>query len=239
MDNNNDFCKMQNWYPALSGNTFLTSFIKLQPEEVEALADGAVSGPIAYNVIKRMKQPMHYIPGNCFVSVDTCSPTDTERFKSKRGAVHSAQSAWNFLAMSKKVRTAAIKKEVSNICIRPFRRMNQTREFRLFIYKGELTAMSQYWLVRHFRRLESIKEQLWDHVNEFFEEISWNLPAETFVMDIYITSSKKILILDLNPWDGETDPLLLGRWDRDWTEKAGIVLMPPPTKIFGNVNVSF
>jgi hypothetical protein len=236
---NNDFCKMQNWYPALSANTFLTSFIKLQPEEVEALADGAIGGPIAYNVIKRLRQPMHYIPGNSFVSVDTCSPTDTERFKGKRGAVHSPESAWRFLALSKKVRQAAAKKEVSHICLRPFRRMNQTREFRLFIYKGELVAMSQYWLIRHFRRLEGIRDKLWNHTNAFFKSISWNLPADTFVMDIYITSSKKILIIDLNPWGGETDPLLLGRWDRDWGQKDGLVLMPPPTKIFGDVNVSF
>lgn len=236
---NNDFCKIQNWYPALSGNTFPTSFIKLQPEEVEALADGALDGPIAYNVIKRLKQPMHYIPGNCFVSVDTCSPTDTERFKSKRGAVYSPESAWNFLAMSAKVRKAAANKEINHICMRPFRRMNQTREFRLFIYKGELSGMSQYWLTRHFRRLEGVKEKIWEQVNDFFNEISWNLPADTFVMDIYITSSKKILIIDLNPWGEATDPLLLGRWDRDWTQKKGLVLMPPPTKIFGDVNVSF
>ncbi len=236
---NNDFCKIQNWYPALSGNTFPTSFIKLQPEEVEALADGAVDGPIAYNVITRLRQPMHYIPGNCFVSVDTCAPTDTERFRLKRGAVYSPESAWTFLAMSNKVREAAAKKEVSHICMRPFRRMNHTREFRLFIYKGELSAMSQYWLLRHFRRLEGIKEQIWEQVNEFFEEISWNLPAETFVMDIYMTSSKKFLIIDLNPWGKGTDPLLLGNWDRDWTKKKGLVLMPPPTKIFGDVNVSF
>ncbi len=236
---NHDFCKMQNWYPALSGNTFLTSFVKLHPEEVEALADGAIGGPIAYNVIKRLRQPMHYISGNCFVSVDTCAPTDTERFKSKRGAVYSPESAWRFLTLSRKVRQAAAKKEISYICLRPFRRMNQTREFRLFIYKGELVAMSQYWLIRHFRRLEGIKNKLWNRANKFFNNVSWNLPAETFVMDIYITSSKKILVIDLNPWGEETDPLLLSRWDRDWTKKEGIILMPPPTKIFGDVNISF
>ena len=236
---NNDFCKLQNWYPELSGYTFLTSFVKLQPEEVEALADGAVGGPIAYNVINRMKQPMHYMPGNCFVSVDSCAPTDTERFKAKRGSVHSPESAWRFLALSSKVRKAAAKKEVTNICIRPYRRMNQTREFRLFVHEGELVAVSQYWLIRHFRRLEGIKDKLWNHLNNFFNSISWNLPAKNFVMDVYMTSSNKILIIDINPWGGDTDPLLLSRWDRDWSKKIGIVLMPPPTKIFGEVNVSF
>ncbi|MDD5728431.1 MAG: hypothetical protein PHV59_07715 [Victivallales bacterium] len=235
----NEFCKMQNWYPELSGYTFPTSFVKLQPEEVEALADGAVGGPIAYNVIRRLKQPMHYITGNCFVSVDTCAPTDTERFRAKHGSVHSPESAWHFLALSSKVRKAAARNDVSHICLRPFRRMNQTREFRLFIYEGGLVAMSQYWLVRHFRRLEGIKDKLWNHVSEFFKTISWALPEGNLVMDIYVTSSRKILIVDLNPWGEGTDPLLLSRWDRDWDKPAGIKLMPPPTRIFGDVNVSF
>ena len=58
-------------------------------------------------------------------------------------------------------------------------------------------------------------------------------------MDIYITSTNKILIIDLNPWGEGTDPLLLSRWDRDWSKKEGLILMPPPTRIFGEVNVSF
>ena len=73
----------------------------------------------------------------------------------------------------------------------------------------------------------------------FYNSIAWALPKENLVMDIYITSSKKILIIDLNQWGGDTDPLLLSRWDRDWSKKEGIKLMPPPTKIFGDVNVSF
>jgi len=31
----------------------------------------------------------------------------------------------------------------------------------------------------------------------------------------------------------------LNTWDRDWNEVAGIQLIPPPTKISGEVKVSF
>lgn len=233
-----DFCRTPVWYPTLAAYTFLTSFVKLEPEAVEALAQGSRKGAIVNGVIERLRQPMSAITGNCFVSVDQAAPTDTERFQGKRGAVHSPESAWRYLAESPKIRAAAEKSEVEFICIRPFRRMNQTREFRLFIKDGKLSAMSQYWLVRHFRRLEGIKEELWRKTEQFVKSISWLLPEKTLVIDIYLTSDDQILIVDLNQW-GKSDPKLLHTWERDWDTPAGIVLMPSPTTISGNVNVSF
>jgi hypothetical protein len=235
----NDFCRTPVWYPVLAGHTFLTTFVKLHDDEIKALADGKSEGKSVADVINRMRLPMNSIPGNCFVSVDTVSPTDTERFKGKRGAVFSPESAWFFLAKSQKVRTAAAAGQVEYVCIRPFRRMNQTREFRLFIHNGKLSAMSQYWLIRHFRRLEGIKKNLWKKGETFFEKIAWALPVKNLVMDIYLTSDGDILVIDINPWGKPTDPLLLRTWDRDWDQETGIVLMPPPWKISGDVNVSF
>ncbi|MFA7230309.1 MAG: hypothetical protein WC071_03470 [Victivallaceae bacterium] len=234
-----DVLKTPAWYPALASHTFITSFVKLHDKEIKALAAGEENGKKVSDIIERMRLPMYSIPGNCFVSVDTCSPTDTERFYAKRGAVHSPESAWKFLAKSEKVRRAAANGEVEFICIRPFRRMNQTREFRLFIHKGELKAMSQYWLIRHFRRLEGIKKDLWKKACKFVDKVAWMLPSDTLVMDIYLTSDDNILIIDLNAWGEKTDPLLLRKWERDWNKEVGIILMPPPWKISGDVNVSF
>ncbi len=216
----------------------MTSFVKLKEAEVEALAQGETRGEAVSDVIERMRRPMDAILGNRFVFVDSAAPTDTERFTDKRGAVHSPESAWRFLAESYKIREAAAAGNVEYICIRPFRRMNKTREFRLFIYNGELSAMSQYWLIRHFRRMEGVKEEFWQKALKFVEDIKWALPAQTLVMDIYCTSDENILIVDLNKW-GACDPKLMHNWDRDWSTPAGIVMMPAPTMISGNVNVSF
>ena len=170
---------------------------------------------------------------------DCCAPTDTERFELKRGAVFSPESTWKYLALSGKVRQAAAEGKAEYICLRPFRRMNRTREFRLFIRDGKLNAMSQYHLIRHFRRLEGVRNSFWEQAADFVDRIAWLLPLKTLVMDIYFTSSGKILIIDLNPWGEPTDPLLLQSWERDWSVPAGIVLMDPPTRIYGDVNVSF
>ena len=58
-------------------------------------------------------------------------------------------------------------------------------------------------------------------------------------MDVYFTSANEILILDFNPWGEPTAPLIMKTWDRDWSEEAGINLIPPPIKVGGDVNVSF
>ena len=241
MDEKN-FCRMVNWYPFFAGKTFMTSFVKLRSEAIQALANGETEGSEGSAVdltIKDLRKAMSLISGNSFVSVDLCSPTDTERFETKRGAVYSAESAWFNLASSTKVRQSAAAGEVEYISIRPFRRMNRPREFRLFIKDGKLKAMSQYYLIRHFRRLEGVKNNYWEMAKNFVDEISWNLPIKDIVMDIYFTSNQEIYIVDFNPWGNPTDQLMLNSWERDWSEEIGIILMPPPMSISGDVNISF
>jgi hypothetical protein len=109
----------------------------------------------------------------------------------------------------------------------------------LFIWEGQLSAMSQYHLIRHFRRLEGVKESYWQLADKLVKDIIWRIPVKTLVIDIYITSSKSVYIVDLNPWGGDTDPLLLRTWERDWSVPAGIQVMAPPTAISGDVKVSF
>ena len=117
--------------------------------------------------------------------------------------------------------------------------MSKPREFRLFIYKGRLSAMSQYWLIRHYRRIEGYRKKFWDKAELFVSEISWLLPHHTMVMDIYVTATGRIIIVDINRWGEPTSPLLLKTWDRDWSIPAGIVLINPPVTIRGEINVSF
>ena len=233
-----EFLRMPVWYPVLASYTFLTGFVKLPPEGVSALAQGDTTGAAARAMLAAMRPVLASIPGNAFVGVDRCSPTDTERFFLKGGAVFSARSAWFFLANSEKVRNAALAGEAEFICLRPYRRITKPREFRLFIIDGELLAMSQYHLIRHFRRLEGIKTKLWKQAQDFIKSIAWQLPEGRLVMDIYFTASGKILIFDLNEW-GKASPLMLRTYDRDWYQNQGIYLMPPPLTISGDVNVSF
>lgn len=236
-------CLLQNWYIQLSNYTLPTNFIELKSSEISLLSGSDLETEDAEKIekalLKRLDFAMRQYSGSCFVTTDYCAPIDTERFASKRGAVHSATSALKYLRKSEKVVHAAKCGDVKYLCVKPFRSFNQTREFRLFVHDGKLRAMSQYNLVRHFRRLEGIKDKYFSLAKDFIEDINWLLPAKNIVIDIYITSNDKILIIDLNEWRGSTNPLLLHSWDQDWDVELGILLMRPPMKIKGDVNVSF
>ncbi|MBE6384964.1 MAG: hypothetical protein E7048_04765 [Lentisphaerae bacterium] len=230
-----NFWLLPQWYPQLAAHTFITTFVPLPKDAIALLKAGELDDldeeeRIDTLMIEELRQPMAEIPGNCFVCVDSCAPTDTERFRAKGGAVYSPRSAWQTLRQSEKVRKAAQEGLLTSICLRPYRNMTSAREFRLFIKDGKLKGMSQYHLTRHFRRLEGIKETLWSRCQLFINAKSWRLPKEPLVMDVYFTSNyERIMIVDLNPWSSETDPKLF-KWDEDWDSVPGLRLMKAPAE---------
>jgi hypothetical protein len=216
---------ISNWYLTLADYTFPTTFVKLREAEVQLIADDVRDGEEVKSLIKRIGNAQKAFSGGTFISADILSPTDTERFKHKGGSVHSAQSAWNNLVNSDKVRKAAANKEFEYICVRPYRNMTHPREFRLFIYEGELKLMSQYWLTRKYYRLDSKKKLYWDKAKALVEEISWLLPSNNIVLDIYFTSKEEIMLVDFNKWGEPTRPLLAESWSLNWEQEHGLKLL--------------
>ena len=224
------FWLLPQWYTGLAAHTFITTFVPLPKDAIALLQAGELDDldeeeRIDAMMIEELRQPMAEIPGNCFVCVDSCAPTDTERFRAKGGAVYSPRSAWQTLRGSEKVRKAAQAGLLTSVCLRPYRNMTPAREFRLFIKDGKLKGMSQYHLTRHFRRLDGVKENLWGRCQLFVNAKAWRLPKEPLVMDVYFTSNyERIMIVDLNPWGGETDPKLF-KWDEEWENVRGLRIM--------------
>ena len=218
---------ISSWYSTLADYTFPTTFVKLKEDELDLLANAVTEESEVYNVLNRISKAQGAFSGNTFVSGDTVAPTDTERFSFKKGAVYSAESAWRNLTESSKIRTAAKNREFECICIRPYRNMTHYREFRLFIFDGKLSLMSQYWQTRHYHRLDVKKDFYWAKAEELVDEISWLLPSETIVLDIYITSKDQMILVDFNTWGAPTSPLLAESWDIDWTKEHGIKIISP------------
>ena len=213
------------WYATLADHTFPTTFVKLKESDLELITNGIKESKEVDSLVIRIGNAQSAFYGATFVLADTVAPTDTPRFADKKGAVHSAQSAWNNLVLSSKVREAAKRKEFEFICIRPFRNMTYQREFRLFIYGKTLKRMSQTQLDRPYRRLTSKKDFWWGMANELIEDISWLLPDKNIVMDVYFTSKDEIIILDFNKWGSPTDPMLAKTWNLDWDINYGLKLL--------------
>ena len=94
MSDNQDFFRTPVWYPVLAEYTWKTRFLRLEPEELELLSAGKTRddeaplySPVAKNLMHEMEVHLSDIPGNAFVFVDNCAPTDTERYAGKGGAV--------------------------------------------------------------------------------------------------------------------------------------------------------
>ena len=229
---------VSNWYPSLSAFTFPTQFVQLRSAEIEALVGQRLEGPEAGAVLVRLQNCISQLPGAVFVSADVCAPTDSPLFGTAP-SVGAAATAWRMLSSSPKVRTAFQNGLTRRLAVRPYRRMNRTREFRLFFHQRVLRAMSQYNLDRHFARLAGRQEMLWEAGRAFAADIADFLPIETVVVDVYLCSDGHFLIVDLNAWGPPTDPLLFKTWERNWAEDAGLRLMPKPVRMTGDISVSF
>lgn len=225
------------WYTSLGDYTFPTVFVKLAKSEKSVLTSTSTDSNNLEALASRIDRVIASLPGACFVGLNTCSPDDASTFQRKKSH-SSGKTAINLLKNSSKIQTALSEDQDSTLAIRPYRRMDKTREFRLFIYDGKLSGMSQRHLIRHFRRLDSKREEYWNKASAFFEEISNLLQIENIVIDIYFTSDGKVLIVDMNKW-GECDPLMFRKWDREWNEISGLKLMSEPIKLNGDVKVSF
>ena len=229
---------ISDWYKDLGQFSFPTVFVALRSSEIEALLEGDDGGNDARQAIARVQQAIHDLPGSAFVSADVCAPTDSEKF-TKGASVSYGRVAWRLLAASAKVKEAFRNGQTRHLAVRPFRRMNKTREFRLFFFGRKLVGMSQYNLERHFGRLAKREKELWRRAQKFASTVADFLPLDNVVVDVYFTSDDRVLIVDLNPWGPPTEALLFRTWDRDWEGDPGIKLIPRPLKMKGEISVSF
>ena len=225
--------KISEWYPLLGHMTFPTVFIGLSEEESQVISKGESNAALE----ERVTRAIASLPGSCVVGMDDCMATDSALFQ-KSKSLKSGKLALQHFAESAKVKES-IDTGVRTLAVRPYRRMDKTREFRLFVFKGQLTAMSQRHLDRHYKRLEARRDLYWEKAKNFTEEVVSYMGEGNYVIDIYFTSVADILIVDFNDWGEPTLPLLFKKWDRDWSNEEGLKLMPEPIKLGGDIKVSF
>ena len=235
---------ISDWYDSLGAYSFPTIFIRLTPAEREALLADQRASTAAAAVMQRLQEAIATLPKlpgfpySAFVGADVCSPTDSALFQPGT-SIASGTEAWELLATSAKVQAAFREGRTQRLTVRPFRRMDKTREFRMFFRDGKLLAMSQYCLERHFRRLEGRKTEIWERGLALATVMKPFIPATPFTADCYLKADGEMLLVDLNPWGPPTAPLLFLNWDRDWEKSGGLKLIPPPITMGGDVKVSF
>ena len=226
------------WYTSFGNYTFPSSFIRLNESEKDALLNKDTSSKISRSVIDKLDYVIDHLPGSCFLHADSCAPTDSAKFKASDFSVKKGQTAWEILIESTKVVSAFKSSETERLGLHSYRRIDKYREFRAFIHGRKLITMSQRYINKHVSKLNGRESEIWQLAQQLFENCSDFLPFEDIVVDLYLTSTKRLMILDMNEW-GKCDPLLLKEWDQDWSAVSGLKLVPKPLKLSGDVSVSF
>lgn len=230
--------RISDWYSDLGEHSFPTLFLRLGDAEAEALLAGAEADRASAELIGRLQKALRAFNRSAFVGTDVCAPTDSPRFRPGRW-VSFGRTAWRLLSESVKVCEALRAGHTDRVIVRPFRRMDRTREFRMFLYGRRFAGMSQYRPGRHLSAIAKRETEILGKGRDLAGRIAEHLPAENIVVDVYLCSDGHLLVVDMNDWGLPTEPLLMRTWDRDWSIDGGLKLVPKPTKMGGEISVSF
>lgn len=136
--------------------------------------------------------------------------------------VRNAQDAMSLLLTSERVYADMIDwlrfGEPEQIVLREWQDdLTMDNEFRLYVYKGAVTAISQYDHYGYYPHLESQREFLQSGLIELWRSIHAELGDETlsYVVDIgYLPSHDKFILIELSPFSPCTGAALFS-WSRD------------------------
>eukprot|EP01111_Echinosteliopsis_oligospora_P012071 TRINITY_DN4101_c0_g3_i1.p1 TRINITY_DN4101_c0_g3~~TRINITY_DN4101_c0_g3_i1.p1 ORF type:complete len:380 (-),score=102.02 TRINITY_DN4101_c0_g3_i1:62-1201(-) len=72
-------------------------------------------------------------------------------------------------------------------------------EFRGFVYKNQLNALTQYFSFIRFPELVRRKQEYIQRIREYFESVKHLIPHESYVIDFFVLEDR-IIIIELNPF---------------------------------------
>ena len=103
------------------------------------------------------------------------------------------------------------------LALRKWCNLHPSMEFRCFVRRHELLAISQRNHTQHYPHLMHDWPRLRDEIIDFFDETIRhrfaNATISNYVFDVYLDKKDRVWILDFNPWSCSTDSLLF-----EWSE---------------------
>ncbi|GBG90497.1 hypothetical protein CBR_g50844 [Chara braunii] len=120
--------------------------------------------------------------------------------------------------------SAMTRPPVFMLALRKWHDLRPEMEFRCFVRRGELIAISQREVTSLYPTLLERRYQMRDLLVDFFEEtVSGAFDDPDYTFDAYVTRSNKVKVLDFNPFGGATLPLLF-TWDELLSRTTALAL---------------
>lgn len=93
----------------------------------------------------------------------------------------------------------------------------KSMEFRCFIRKNKLRAISQYHCDEFFPELVGKENHILQLIHDFYKKNSWRILYEDATMDVAIIDDEKIFLIEFNQFGAETCcGSCLFNWDIDY-----------------------
>ena len=99
------------------------------------------------------------------------------------------------------------------LVLRKWFEIPSSTEFRCFVRKGHIIAVSQRDTASHYPYIAEFYCDIHDQIKEFFhKKIANKFPDSDYVFDVFLQSKTVVKLVDFNPFGAVTDPLLF-TWD--------------------------
>lgn len=99
------------------------------------------------------------------------------------------------------------------LVLRKWHEILSSTEFRCFVRKGHIAAISQRDTASHYPYIAEFYDDIHSQIKEFFDKkIANKFPDSDYVFDVFLQSKTVVKLVDFNPFGAVTDPLLF-TWD--------------------------
>ena len=90
-----------------------------------------------------------------------------------------------------------------------WRDLSPSGEFRCFVWRGDLVGACQRDVSNFYPFLQELAEEYAELLATHWQDVvCGHFPSRDYVFDVYVTSNRRVKIIDFNPWGGGTLPLL-------------------------------
>lgn len=103
------------------------------------------------------------------------------------------------------------------VIVRPFMKLQQRNEFRIFVEEGEVIGISQMFKENCFAYTEEEKETIKMRCKRLVKQAHPHIEVASYVIDAYLDPQGKEILIEINPYAPTTDPILF----RDGTVMDG------------------